>query len=217
MAVVSVLKPTQATTASTPYGVIVRLMILTGQHRCGVAGTAWGEISDDLSTWSMPGERSKNGIPHVLPLKPALDKAVSDARAKAAAHDRSELYPAGANGLRTSAASSSPSGTGEAVPITAARRMYSPIASRPTPTDRAITRALAPQAYLTRKTCRTFRIDDLLPGVGPPVARIAKVRTLPSSDRRQHSPPHPINRVAAFVRWPLCLRFRALYVGYHET
>jgi hypothetical protein len=28
----------------------------------------WGEISDDLSAWTMPGERTKNGVPHVVPL-----------------------------------------------------------------------------------------------------------------------------------------------------
>src|SRR5271163_2461870 len=60
------------------------------------------------------------------------------------------------------------------MPITAARRMYSPIAVRPIPTDRAITRSLAPQAYLRRRTSRTFRIDNLSAGIGPPVARIAK-------------------------------------------
>jgi hypothetical protein len=96
--------------------------------------------------------------------------------------------------------------TGHVMPIIAARRMYSPIAIRPIPTDRAILRSLAPQAYSGVK---------LLPGIGPPVVRIAKGG--PSSDRRQRSPPHPINRVAAFVRWPLCLGFRTLYVGHHET
>src|SRR5262249_15807135 len=47
---------------------IVRLLILTGQRRGEVGGMTWGEISGDLSTWSMPGERTKNGVPHVVPL-----------------------------------------------------------------------------------------------------------------------------------------------------
>src|SRR5258707_15435424 len=50
------------------------------------------------------------------------------------------------------------------MPITAARRIYSPIAVRPIPTDRAITRSLAPQAYFRRRTSRTFRIDNLSAG-----------------------------------------------------
>ena len=39
-------------------------------------------------------------------------------------------------------------GTGQVMPITAARRMYSPTAVRPIPSDWAITRSLVPQAYL---------------------------------------------------------------------
>lgn len=50
------------------------------------------------------------------------------------------------------------------------RRMYSPIAVRPIPTDRAITRSLAPQAYFRRRTSRTFRIDNLSAGFRPPLA-----------------------------------------------
>jgi len=50
--------------------------------------------------------------------------------------------------LRSGAASSSSSGTGQVMPITAARRMYSPTAVRPIPSDWAITRSLVPQAYL---------------------------------------------------------------------
>jgi integrase len=54
--------------AAQPYGTIVRLLILTGQRRGEVAGMNWGEISDDLSIWTMPGERTKNGAAHVVPL-----------------------------------------------------------------------------------------------------------------------------------------------------
>src|SRR5258706_6548210 len=90
------------------------------------------------------------------------------------------------------------------MPITAARRIYSPIAVRPIPTEREITRSLAPQAYFRRRTSRTFRIDNLSAGIRPPFAN-RKRRTLPGSDCRQRSPDHPINRVAAFGRigWPL--------------
>jgi hypothetical protein len=83
--------------------------------------------------------------------------------------------------------------------------LYSPITVRPIPSDRAITRALAPQAYLRRRTSRTFRIDNLSPGIGPSLCSNRKGMTLPRSDCRQRSPIYPINRVAAFVRnrWPL--------------
>jgi integrase len=122
-----------ATKAAAPFGQIIRLLILTGQRRGEVAGMNYREISDDLSTWIMPGERTKNGVAHMVPLsapagdllrallpqhegdprreiedrrakgmlalpgalgtpfagwskaKAALDKAISDARAKAGA------------------------------------------------------------------------------------------------------------------------------------
>ena len=57
-----------ATDTTAPYGAIVRLLILTGQRRGEVAGMAWNEISEDLVTWTLPGERTKNGEAHMVPL-----------------------------------------------------------------------------------------------------------------------------------------------------
>ena len=95
---------------------------------------AWGEISDSLATWTLPGERTKNGAAHGVPLsapardilraglpdgadhrgaagglllpgafgtpfagwskaKQALDKAIMDARAKAARAAGTSLAP----------------------------------------------------------------------------------------------------------------------------
>jgi integrase len=54
--------------ASAPFGSIIRLLILTGQRRGEVAGMAWSELSDDLTIWSLPAERTKNGTAHNLPL-----------------------------------------------------------------------------------------------------------------------------------------------------
>jgi integrase len=63
-----------AAEAGAPHGTIIRLLILTGQRRGEVGGMTWGEISDDLSTWTMPGDRTKNGVAHVVPLNgPARD------------------------------------------------------------------------------------------------------------------------------------------------
>ena len=60
--------------AASPYGTIIRLLILTGQRRGEVAGMAWDEISDDLATWTLPAERTKNGATHMVPLSaPARD------------------------------------------------------------------------------------------------------------------------------------------------
>jgi integrase len=54
--------------ASEPFGPIIRLLILTGQRRGEVAGMTWGELSDDLTIWSLPAERTKNGTAHNVPL-----------------------------------------------------------------------------------------------------------------------------------------------------
>jgi integrase len=68
--------------APSPFGAIVRLLILTGQRRGEVAGMAWHEISEDLATWTMACERTKNGVTHIVPLStPArylLNEALSD-------------------------------------------------------------------------------------------------------------------------------------------
>jgi integrase len=141
--------------AAAPFGEIIRLLILTGQRRGEVAGMSWGELADDLATWTMPGERTKNGVAHMVPLgapardllrallpehegdarreiedrrakgmlalpgalgtpfagwskaKAALDKAIADARAEAAADvgtSRAPLAPWNVHDLRRTVA-----------------------------------------------------------------------------------------------------------------
>jgi integrase len=58
--------------AAAPYGTIVQLLILTGQRRGEVAGMSWDEISNDLTTWTLSSERTKNGAVHTVPLSPAV-------------------------------------------------------------------------------------------------------------------------------------------------
>jgi integrase len=57
-----------AADAGESYGSIIRMLLLTGQRRGEVAGMTWAEISADLTTWTMPGVRTKNGVPNVVPL-----------------------------------------------------------------------------------------------------------------------------------------------------
>ncbi|WP_426262983.1 tyrosine-type recombinase/integrase [Sphingomonas sp. PWP1-2] len=61
-----------------PFGPIVRLLILTGQRRDEVAGMAWGELDKDKRQWLLPGERSKNGYPNLVPLAPSALVALTD-------------------------------------------------------------------------------------------------------------------------------------------
>jgi integrase len=49
-------------------GRIVRLLILTGCRRQEIGGMRWSELDADKGTWTLPGERSKNGRAHTLPL-----------------------------------------------------------------------------------------------------------------------------------------------------
>jgi integrase len=56
------------------YGRIVRLLILTGQRREEVGGMAWSEVDLKAARWSIPAARTKNGLPHEVPLSdPAVD------------------------------------------------------------------------------------------------------------------------------------------------
>src|SRR5829696_5666573 len=50
------------------FGRIVRLLILTGQRREEVGGMTWSELQLGRGIWSIPGDRTKNGRPHEVPL-----------------------------------------------------------------------------------------------------------------------------------------------------
>ena len=64
------------------YGLIVRLLILTGQRRGEVAGIERAELNDMQSLWLLPAGRSKNGLPHEIPLSPAVVDILRSARAR---------------------------------------------------------------------------------------------------------------------------------------
>jgi integrase len=51
-----------------PFGPIARLLLLTAQRREEVAALRWSELSADLSTWTLPAARAKNGRAHVVHL-----------------------------------------------------------------------------------------------------------------------------------------------------
>jgi integrase len=44
------------------------MLILTAARREEVAGMTWTELTDDLSTWTIPGGRAKNGASNIVPL-----------------------------------------------------------------------------------------------------------------------------------------------------
>ena len=109
----------------------------------------------------------------------------------------------GVNSRRSSSASSNPSGTGQVMPTTAARRRYSPTVDRLTPVVIAICRSLAPSACRNLRTSRTFRIGALSAGIGPPLAWLQRAPR-PRFDRRHRELQTGLNRAAGFNRngWP---------------
>ncbi len=55
-----------------PYGAYFKLLILTGQRREEVAGMAWAELDRTSSTWTIPANRTKNGVVQIVPLAPVV-------------------------------------------------------------------------------------------------------------------------------------------------
>lgn len=76
------------------YGRIVKLLILTGQRRQEVAGITWQELNLEQAIWSLRSERTKNGLPHDVPLSPAALSIVSDVAVR---EDRPLLFGRGNN------------------------------------------------------------------------------------------------------------------------
>ena len=50
------------------FGHIVKLLMLTGQRRSEIGGLRWSEIDLHTGQINLPGERTKNGHPHFIPL-----------------------------------------------------------------------------------------------------------------------------------------------------
>lgn len=68
-----------------PWASYFGVLLLTLQRETEVAGMAWGELSADLSTWELPGARTKNGKPHTVHLaEPARAILRAESRAPGA-------------------------------------------------------------------------------------------------------------------------------------
>jgi integrase len=55
-----------------PFGAMARVLLLCGGRREEARCLTRGEISADGTLWTIPGIRTKNGRPHVVPLSPLL-------------------------------------------------------------------------------------------------------------------------------------------------
>jgi integrase len=85
----------KATEATSAFNAIVRTLLLTGQRREEVAAMTRGELSPDLSTWTLPGSRAKNGVTHVVPL-PKQAQAIIAAQPRL--NNNSYVFPGRAGG-----------------------------------------------------------------------------------------------------------------------
>jgi integrase len=56
-----------------PFGPVGQLLMLTGARRTEVAEARWKEFDLATKTWTLPKERAKNGVVHMIPLS---DKAI---------------------------------------------------------------------------------------------------------------------------------------------
>jgi integrase len=53
---------------ASPFGPLVKLLILTGQRLAEVGGMRWDELDLENKLWTLPAERVKNGERHEVPL-----------------------------------------------------------------------------------------------------------------------------------------------------
>ena len=67
-------------TIGEPFGPLVRLLLLTGARLNEVARMTWSELSDDGATWSIPGSRTKNHLPHLLDLPPLAREILANVK-----------------------------------------------------------------------------------------------------------------------------------------
>lgn len=56
----------------SPLRAFYRVLMLTGQRREEVAGMRWDELDRPNAIWVLPGDRTKNGVAHIVPLAPAV-------------------------------------------------------------------------------------------------------------------------------------------------
>ena len=57
-----------------PFGPFFQILFATGQRRNEVSGLDWAELDREAARWTLPGYRSKNGQPSIIPLN---DSAVA--------------------------------------------------------------------------------------------------------------------------------------------
>jgi integrase len=61
------------------FGLLFRILLLTGHRRAEVAGMRWSELRDidsESALWEIPGSRTKNKQTHLVPLSPQVVESI---------------------------------------------------------------------------------------------------------------------------------------------
>jgi integrase len=61
-----------ADTLGSVFGAFFKLLAYTGQRRDEVAQMPWSELNADLTLWTLPPARTKNELPHTVPITPEV-------------------------------------------------------------------------------------------------------------------------------------------------
>jgi integrase len=83
-----------AESEALPWGPALKLLMLTGTRRSEVFEADWSEFDLKAKQWTIPAERAKNGLPHIVPL-PA--DAVALLKTIPSSDDSPKLFPAVGN------------------------------------------------------------------------------------------------------------------------
>lgn len=78
-----------------PFGPAIKLLILTGQRRGEVFDADRREFDLQTKLWTIPRERAKNGVAHLVPLPDGVMRIIESLTAR---DDSDKLFPARGNG-----------------------------------------------------------------------------------------------------------------------
>jgi integrase len=70
------------TSAPRPFAPLLKILLLTGARLNEVAGMIRSELIEDGMTWSLPGSRTKNKRPHVVPLSPLVRELIASVKGR---------------------------------------------------------------------------------------------------------------------------------------
>lgn len=76
-----------------PFGALYRTLLLTGCRLNEVARMAKSELTADGAAWTIPGDRTKNHRPHVVPLPPLARDIVASAAKRSELDDATSACP----------------------------------------------------------------------------------------------------------------------------